>query len=101
MTELDRLRVHGIDEVARVNDDSVSPEVDLSYSMGDFCPYPHFSIDNLKTGKSTNYKMKCGTFFDGHVTHAERFNGHIVLVNFEKSFIGLVPESALKSAESS
>ena len=97
-TTFRRLHEEGLEEVLKVNDDGISPEVDLSFSMGDEFKDVHFSVHNIETGATHNYRMECdGVKFDGHVTHADRFANNVVLINFQKNRIGVVPETAFEA----
>lgn len=55
LTTLKRLREHGLDEVARVNDDGISPEVDLSFSIGDRFPHVHLALYSTVTGATAHH----------------------------------------------
>jgi len=88
LTMFNRLREEGIDAVARVNDDGLSPEVDLSFSKGDVFEHAHLSLMNVRTRATANYVFKLnaavqGHDYDGHITHVEHVgDGLIVCVNF-------------------
>ena len=90
LTMLKRLKNEGIDAIAQVNDDGLSPEVDLSFSKGDEFKHVHLSLYNVRSHETANHVFLIdpavmGHDFDGHVTHVEHCgDGRIVCVNFLK-----------------
>ena len=100
----------------------MNPECDLSLSKGDSFPHVHLSAWDLETRKTTNWRIDCDAYprprrmisrprrrrdsflgrryddFDGHVTHAEPANGHVLLVNFMYHKIMIVRQDAFPNA---
>ena len=100
-TTLLRLKEGGIEEVAKVNDDGLSPEVDLKFSKGDDFPHVHLCLYNTETGATANHvflldKAVQGADFDGHVTHAEHVgDGKVACVNFLKRKVLIIDTKGL------
>ena len=56
-TFLKRLRTSGLSEIASVNNDRLSPEVDLSYSKNDEFKHVHLSLYNTGNHKYVNHQF--------------------------------------------
>ena len=82
-----------------IHDDSVSVEIspdmiNLSMeTMKEVC----LVVYNTETHVSTNYKLACedDERYNGYVTHAERANGYVVLINFQKRHAMILPEEEI------
>ena len=100
-TTVKRLNKEGFSAVAKINDDGISPEVDLSFSKGDVFPHVHLCLYNIHTRATANhvFKIDCekqGVDFDGHVTHVEHCgDGVLVLVNFQKKTLMVIDAKEL------
>mmetsp|Transcript_33262 Transcript_33262/g.100257 ORF Transcript_33262/g.100257 Transcript_33262/m.100257 type:complete len:478 (-) Transcript_33262:162-1595(-) len=100
ITFMKTLVTEGFTGIKNAHENGMNPECDLSLSKGDSFPHVHLSAWDLETRKTTNWRIDCDAYedFDGHVTHAEPANGHVLLVNFMYHKIMIVRQDAFPNA---